>query len=198
MAVELYKNVATIKAKDAATWRKWLAENWDKQKSIWLIIYKKESGVASVYYNEAVDEALCYGWVDSSIGKRDAESYYQYFAKRNIKSNWSKVNKDKVAKLLAENKIAAPGQAIIDLAKQTGTWDALNDVEALILPNDLVDAFNNLKNREALDFFDGISKSAKRGILEWLFNAKQTSTRQARINEIVCKAALGKRALFDK
>lgn len=74
-------------AKDVAKWRKWLAKNHDKANSVWLIIYKKDSGVPSVYYPEAVEEALCFGWVDSKPNHRDEKSYYQYFAPRNPKSN---------------------------------------------------------------------------------------------------------------
>ncbi len=93
VAHELKNGVKTFYAKDQAAWRKWLSTNHNKQESVWLIIYRKESETPSVYYPEAVDEALCFGWIDSKPNKRDAESFYQFFSKRNPKSNWSKANK---------------------------------------------------------------------------------------------------------
>ena len=93
--MELKDGIKTYYAKSQADWRNWLEANHAAEKSVWLIIYKKESGKPSVYYSEAVDEAICFGWIDSKPNKRDDESYYQFFAKRNAKSNWSKVNKAK-------------------------------------------------------------------------------------------------------
>ncbi|MEM6801327.1 MAG: hypothetical protein AAF696_07970, partial [Bacteroidota bacterium] len=85
---------------DLEEWRAWLAENHAVQKGCWLILYKKDSGVDTVDVNEAIDEAICWGWIDSKVNKRDAKSYKQYYAPRNPKSNWSRVNKDKVERLL--------------------------------------------------------------------------------------------------
>src|SRR5215217_640652 len=98
--MELKEGIKTFHATTRSEWRKWLEENHQTEKSVWLIIYKKESKVPSVYYPEAVDEALCFGWIDSKANKRDATSYYQFFAKRKIKSKWSQVNKAKIEKLL--------------------------------------------------------------------------------------------------
>lgn len=99
VASELHKGVATCKAKNRAAWRRWLEKNHATEKSVWLILYKKNSGIPSIYYPEAVDEALCFGWIDSKANTRDTESYYQYFAQRKPTSKWSKVNKEKVAQL---------------------------------------------------------------------------------------------------
>jgi uncharacterized protein YdeI (YjbR/CyaY-like superfamily) len=144
-----------------------------------LIIYKKDSGTPSVYYPEAVDEALCFGWIDSKINKRDEKSYYQYFAKRNSKSNWSKVNKDKVSRLIAANLMMPAGLASIALAKKNGTWDALNEIEKLIIPTDLQALLQ--QNKTALTNFTAFPPSAKRGILEWIGTAKTDATRLKRI-----------------
>lgn len=173
----------TFYAKDRKTWRKWLEKNHATEKNIWLIIYRKESNTPSVYYPEAVDEALCFGWIDSKPNKRDDESYYQFFSVRNPKSNWSKVNKDKVAKLIKEGLMKSAGQKLIDLAKQNGTWSALDDVETILIPEDLELVLN--KNHSAQINFSNFSKSSKRGILEWILNAKKTETRQKRIDETV-------------
>jgi uncharacterized protein YdeI (YjbR/CyaY-like superfamily) len=187
-----YKGVKTFYAESKAAFRNWLIDNHNTESNLWLIIYKKDSGTPSITYDQAVDEALCFGWVDSSINKRDDESFYQYFAKRNPKSNWSKVNKLKVEKLISEGLMAASGLKMIDLAKQTGTWTALDDVENLINPPDLQEALD--QNPLAKEYFDLFPRSVKRGILEWLMNAKQTETRLKRITEIVSKAERNERA----
>ena len=192
--MELHKNTPTFHAKTRAAWRKWLEKNHAITNSVFLIIYKKESGVPSVYYPEAVDEAICFGWIDSKINKRDEQSYYQYFAHRNPKSNWSKVNKEKVEKLLVANLIAPAGLAAIELAKQTGTWTALDKVETIDIPDDLQKLFN--KNKVAAANFEAFPRSAKRGILEWIQNAKRPETRLKRIEETVAKAAVNVKANF--
>ena len=177
--MEKYDN--SFYAKDAADWRKWLEEHHQSKQSIWLVIYKKNSGVPSVYYPEAVDEALCFGWVDSKPNKRDDKSYYQFFSQRNPKSNWSRVNKEKVARLTAAGKMAAAGQAMVAEAKKRGTWDALNDVENLVIPDDLQIALEKVP--KALEYFTAFPKSTRRSILEWILNAKKPETRAKRIEE---------------
>jgi uncharacterized protein YdeI (YjbR/CyaY-like superfamily) len=174
-------------AKDRATWRTWLDEHQDSEKSVWLIIYHKDAGVPSVYYPEAVEEALCFGWIDSKPNKRDDKSYYQFFAKRNPKSNWSKVNKQKVTYLMEAGLMAPAGLQMIELAKQNGTWTALDEVDNRIIPYDLQTALN--ENAVALKNFMAFSRSSHKIILEWINNAKQPSTRQKRIEETVRLAA---------
>ncbi len=171
--------VKAIEAANATVWRDWLEANCQTEKSVWLIIYKKSSKRSSVYYDEAVDEALCFGWIDSKPNKRDAESYYQFFSKRNPKSNWSAVNKSKVERLIKANKMATPGLEMIRIAKQSGTWSALDDVENLIVPDDLRAELKTYSNAEK--YFEEFPKSVKRGILEWIFSAKRPETRIKRI-----------------
>lgn len=190
--METYKSVDTFHAKSLKEWRKWLIENHAQEKNLWLIIYHKNCSTPSVYYDEAVDEALCFGWVDSLVNKRDEESYYQYFAKRSPKSNWSRVNKDKVERLLKENRMAPAGLEMIEIAKSSGTWTALDDVENLIIPDDLGEALDLLP--PARENFEAFPRSVKRGILEWLFNAKRPATRTKRIKEISEKAQRNERA----
>lgn len=188
-----YKGVKTFYAESKSAWRHWLIENHQRESKLWLIIFKKDSGIPSVTYDQAVDEALCFGWVDSSINKRDEQSFYQYFAKRNPKSNWSKVNKLKVENLISEGLMTDAGLKMVDLAKQTGTWTALDDVENLISPPDLQEALD--QNPLAQEYYNLFPRSVKRGILEWLLNAKQLETRTKRINEIISKAERNERAL---
>ncbi|TAE14307.1 MAG: hypothetical protein EAZ95_10025 [Bacteroidetes bacterium] len=186
------QDLPTFHAPTRQAWREWLLENHQKADNIWLIIYKKDSPTTSVYYDEAVDEALCFGWIDSSVKKRDAESFMQFFSKRKPKSNWSKVNKEKVGKLIEAGLMHESGQAMIDLAKKTGTWTALDEVESLTFPTDLQQALD--ANPTAKGYFEAFPRSVKRGILEWLFNAKQAQTRQKRIEEIVTLAERNERA----
>lgn len=185
--MELHNNLKTFHAKTRKEWRTWLEKNHQSEKSIWLIIYKKESETPSAYYPEAVDEALCFGWIDSKPNKRDESSYYQFFAKRNPKSNWSKVNKEKVAKLIEQGLMHSSGLRMIEIAKQNGTWTALDEVENITIPNDLKALF--LKNKPALNNWEKFPRSSKRGILEWIMNAKKNETRQKRIEETVRLAA---------
>lgn len=184
--------VATTKARSAAEWRKWLEANHDKEKSVWLIIYHKGSDVPSVYYEEAVEEALSFGWVDSKPNKRDEKSYFQFFAKRNPKSNWSGKNKATVARLEKEGRLAPAGQEMVRIARETGTWDALVEVENLVVPDDLQALFD--ENPKAFTYWENFPPSTKRGILEWIFNAKRAPTREKRIRETVEKAAKNIRA----
>lgn len=185
--MNIYKGIQTFHARTRKEWRKWLEKNHQSAKSVWLIIYKKGSNTPSVYYPEAVDEALCFGWIDSTPNKRDDGSYYQFFAKRNPKSNWSKVNKQKVAVLIEEGLMQPAGYQMIEIAKENGTWTALDEVENIILPADLQESFS--KNKTAFNHWNTFSRSSKRGILEWIVNAKKPETRQKRIDETVSLAA---------
>lgn len=185
--MELKNNIRTFHARSQKDWRKWLQKNHLSAKSIWLIIYRKESSVPSVYYPEAVDEALCFGWIDSKGNKRDEQSYYQFFSRRNPKSNWSKINKDKVEKLMAQNLMAPAGLEMIQIARQNGSWSALDEVDNISIPADMQNLFD--KNKIALENWNRFSRSSKRGILEWILNAKRPETRQKRIEETIQLAA---------
>lgn len=185
--MELHNNIKTVHAKTRKAWRVWLEKNHASEKSVWLIIYHKDSTTPSVYYEEAVEEAICFGWIDSIAHKRDAESKYQFFAVRKPKSNWSKANRERAEKMIAEKKMKPAGQAMIDLAKKSGAWTALVDVQNSVIPPDLQKAFD--KNKTALKNFMAFPPSSKRIILEWIMNAKKPETRQQRIEQTVSLAA---------
>ena len=189
---EIKYGIDTFYAKDRKAWRRWLEKNHADAASVWLIIYKKESGKASVYYPESVEEALCFGWIDSKPNKRDEESYYQFFAKRNPKSAWSKVNKAKVEQLIKDGLMTPAGIAAIELAKKNGTWTALDEVDNSIVPDDLQMALN--KNKKAKEYFEAFPRSSKKIILEWIHNAKRPETRQKRIEETLSMAENNLRA----
>ena len=190
--METKDGVRTFHAESRQAWREWLQSNHDGEKSVWLIIYKKASKVPTVFYDEAVDEAMCFGWVDSKVNKRDELSYFQYFARRNPKSNWSRVNKEKIARLLEEGRMAKPGLKMVELAKETGTWTALDEVENLIIPPDMMEEFE--KYAHARENWEAFPRSVKRSILEWIFNAKRPPTRAKRIAETVSMAEENLRA----
>jgi uncharacterized protein YdeI (YjbR/CyaY-like superfamily) len=143
-------------------------------------------------YDEAVEEALCFGWIDSTPNKMNEEMSKQYYAPRNPKSNWSKLNKTRVAKLLELGLITDAGMKMIDLAKKTGTWDALNDVDNLVIPEDLQTALQSMQNAETN--FNAFPASTKRGVLEWILNARTPDTRSKRILETATLAAQNIRA----
>ncbi len=184
--MKLYNGIHTFHAKSGKVWRDWLKKHHRSEKSVWLIIYKKACKTPSVYYPEAVDEALCFGWIDSKPNKRDDNSYYQFFSKRNPKSNWSKVNKNKVAKLIEQGLMQESGYEMIEIAKQNGTWTALDEVDKITLPEDLRELFS--KNKTAYQNWENFPRSSKRGILEWILNAKKSETRQKRLEETVSLA----------
>ena len=190
--METKNGVKTFYAKDRKAWRSWLQKNGVKDESVWLILYKKAASKKSVTYVEAVEEALCFGWIDSKPNKRDEESFYQFFARRNPKSNWSKINKDRVEKLIREGLMTPAGLAIIEQAKQNGAWTSLDSIESLEMPADLQKLLSD--NKEAAVYFDAFPRSVKKGILEWIQNARTKETRDKRIQETVRLAGDNKRA----
>jgi len=177
------KEMEIFYPKNRQEWREWLQDNHDKKQSIWLIYYKKKSNIPTVIYSEAVDEALCFGWIDSKVKPLDEEKFMQFFSKRKEKSVWSKVNKEKIERLIKEGLMTKAGFEIIEQAKQNGSWTILDEAEALIIPKDLDDELQKRPN--ARSYFLGLSKSDKRNILQWLVLAKRPETRQKRIAEII-------------
>jgi len=179
-------------AKNRKEWRSWLAKNSESRSNIWLIIFHSTSDTPSLTYNDAVEEVLCFGWIDSKPNKRDSESYYLYFAQRKPKSNWSKANRERVERMIKSEQMTKKGLEMVELAKKTGTWLALKEVQSSILPNDL--KIELKKNKLADQNFKSFPPSSKRIILEWILNAKKEETRLKRILETVELAAKGIKA----
>jgi uncharacterized protein YdeI (YjbR/CyaY-like superfamily) len=175
-----------------AEWRAWLEDNHGRAEGVWLISYKKATGKPRVEYEEAVEEALCYGWIDSKPNKLDAERSLLWFAPRKAGTGWSKPNKERVAKLLDAGLMAPAGLAKITAAQADGSWYALDAVEALEIPSDLDQALT--ANPTARSYFDAFPRSVKRGILEWIATAKRPETRARRVEETVTLAAENVRA----
>ena len=121
-----------------AEWRQWLELNHREVDSVWLIFFKKNSGVASLSYVEAVEEALCFGWIDSKLQRIDNLSHKQFFCKRKKDSFWSKINKERVEKLIKKGLMRDAGYEIIEKSKSNGYWNLFDDAENLILPDELI------------------------------------------------------------
>lgn len=172
--------------KTKSDWRKWLLKNHLSKQSVWVVFYNKKSNKKSISWSDAVDVALCFGWIDSKKIKIDSEKSHQFFSKRKHTSTWSKINKDKIEKLTEQNLMAEAGFKSIEIAKQNGSWTILDEVEALIIPKDLELEFD--KNVAAREFYESLSKSARKAILQWIILAKRAETRQARIIEIIEQA----------
>ncbi|MBE9080022.1 YdeI/OmpD-associated family protein, partial [Romeria aff. gracilis LEGE 07310] len=162
-------------------WRALLSEHHQRDEGVWLISYKKATGKPYVGYSDAVEEALCFGWIDSKPNRLDEERSMLWFAPRKPGTGWSKPNKDRVERMLAGGLIMPAGLAKVEAAKQDGSWNRLDAVEALEIPPDLADAFAAYPN--AAGNFDAFPRSVKRGILEWIIIAKKPETRARRIEE---------------
>ncbi|HEY9884558.1 MAG TPA: YdeI/OmpD-associated family protein, partial [Thermosynechococcaceae cyanobacterium] len=183
----------TIYAVDRKAWREWLSQNHRTSPGIWLVYYKVKSGEPSVQYSEAVKEALCFGWIDSKVKSLDEDRYKQIFTPRKPKSVWSKLNKQYLEELAQEGLMTDAGFQKISAAKQDGSWIALDDVEALIVPLELKQALelNEIANQN----FQALSNSSKKNILSWISSAKRSETRLKRIEQTVSSAVQNKSPL---
>ena len=181
------KDVEDYCPSDKQDWRKWLELNHNKKEAVWLIFYKKKSPNYNLNWSESVDEALCFGWIDSVKKTIDTEKYIQYFCRRKAKSNWSKINKDKVQILIEQGLMKEEGYKSIEIAKENGSWTFLDEVEALLIPEDLKREFVN--HKDSMEYFNNLSKSVKKGLLYWIISAKREETRQKRILDIAKNAS---------
>jgi uncharacterized protein YdeI (YjbR/CyaY-like superfamily) len=182
--------------KNAQQWREWLHDNHHLSKGVYLIFYKVSSESESMRWEEAVQVAICYGWIDSTVKKLDDERRRQMFTPRKDKSVWSKLNKTYIEKLIADDLMHESGLKKIDIAKQNGSWTTLDAVENLEMPKDLVLAF--AKNKKALDNYNSFSPSYRKSYLYWLNQAKREETRTIRMAEIIklCEQNIKSRDTF--
>jgi uncharacterized protein YdeI (YjbR/CyaY-like superfamily) len=172
-----------------AEWREWLAAHGRTERSVWVVVRRDGAGIGLA---EAVEHALCFGWIDSKTLRRDATSTYQTFTPRNPRSTWSQVNRDRVERLLAAGLMAPPGQELIDLAHRTGTWDCLAEAQNGIIPADLQLELD--RHPAAATHFTAFPPSSKRRILEWIAQAKRPETRTTRITQTITLATQNQRA----
>jgi uncharacterized protein YdeI (YjbR/CyaY-like superfamily) len=194
-AVALRPELPHVEVASRAEWRAWLAAHHEQPTGVWVVTRKKAAVPAGHVYVSAVDlneECLCFGWIDSKPGKVDDERTALLCTPRKPGSGWSQVNKQRLERLLADGLVAAPGLAALEAAKADGSWTKLDGVDALAVPDDLAAA---LAAREpARANFDAFPPSARRGILEWIAQAKRAETRAARVAETATLAQRGERA----
>jgi uncharacterized protein YdeI (YjbR/CyaY-like superfamily) len=172
-------------------WRQWLQENHESKQSVWLVCYKAKTGIPTISWSNAVDEALCFGWIDSVRKTVDEERFIQFFSKRKPSSTWSKINKAKVEKLITDGLMSPAGLKCIEIAKANGSWNILDTVDELLIPEDLEDEFK--KHIGSKIYFESLSKSIRKMMLYWIISAKRPETRQKRIEEIAEQAGKGRK-----
>ncbi|HVR96003.1 MAG TPA: YdeI/OmpD-associated family protein [Thermoanaerobaculia bacterium] len=171
----------SIHPETRAEWRVWLEKHHTRNEGVWLISDRKATGKPTVSYDEAVEEALCFGWIDSKQIKLDDERTMLWYSPRKSGGAWAKTNKARVEKLVAQGLMTPAGLAKIEAAKQDGSWSRFDAVDALEIPPDLENAFAAWPN--AKQNFEAFPRSIKRGLLEWIISAKKPETRAKRIEE---------------
>ena len=191
MAKKPLTDAEEVEVASAHELRDWLAQNHTRDRGVWLVSFKKADPERYLSVGEIVDQCLCFGWVDSLTRSKDDLRSMLWISPRKKGSNWSRVNKEKVARLEAEGLMAPPGRAVIERAKADGTWTALDEVENLVIPSDLQAAFD--QNPGSEETWQAYPRGVKRGALEILLNAKRAETRARKIAEIIDCAKAGER-----
>jgi len=181
-----------VHADDRATWRAWLEANHATSSGAWLVTWRRRSGRLGLDYEAAIEEALCFGWVDSTAGRVDDDRGKLYFAPRKPRSGWAATNKARIERLLAEGRMAPAGVAAIDRAKANGSWEVLDSAERLVVPADLAAALD--ARPPAAANFAGFPPSARKQMLGWVALARRPETRADRIRQVVDAAERNVRA----
>lgn len=161
----------------------WLLSNHKNVKGVYLIFYKLEMNVPTMRWGDAVKVALCFGWIDSKVQSLGDGKRRQYFSPRKPKGTWSALNKKYVDDLTSKGLIQEAGFKMIALAKKTGTWTAMDDVENGIIPKELQDAFD--ENPKAFENYQNFARGYRKSYLSWLHSAKREETRKKRLNQII-------------
>jgi len=183
----------TIEVKNRAEWRAWLAANHAKEVQVWLVYYKKKTGKPTIEYSASVEEALCYGWVDSIIKKLDDLKYARKFTPRRENSKWSPSNKKRVEELIRDGVMTEHGLQKVEAAKRNSNWDNLIQKPELTfnMPAEFVEALR--KNKRAKETFDKLAPTYQKQYLGWIEVAKLPETREKRIKESIRLLAEGKK-----
>ena len=164
-----------------ADWRAWLADNHARPEGVWLITYRPATGKTPFSYEQAVEEALCFGWIDGQANKLDDERTMLWFAPRRPGSGWARTNKARIERLIADGRMTPAGLSKIEAAQADGSWTLLDSVERLEVPDDLAAEFD--KYPDARAHFDAFPPSARRMALAWIATAKRPETRAKRVAE---------------
>jgi uncharacterized protein YdeI (YjbR/CyaY-like superfamily) len=178
---------------DRATWRAWLEANHATARGVWLVTWRSRSGRRGLGYEDAIQEALCFGWVDGTAGRVDDDRGKLYFAPRRPRSGWSASNKARLERLIADGRMTPAGTAAIERAKANGSWTMLDSVERLEVPGDLARALEAQPPAAAI--FASFPPSARKQMLAWVATAIRPETRALRIAAIADSAARGRRHL---
>ena len=173
----------------ASEFRAWLEANHSSERAVWMVLWKKSSGREPVALGDAIDAALCFGWIDSKSQTVDQDRYEVYFSVRKPGSTWSKINKDKVERLTTAGLMRDAGRDAIERAKQDGSWTILDGPEAGIIPPDLAAAFESAPG--ARQGFEGLPERRRKNTLAWIALAKRETTRANRIEKTVSAAIAG-------
>ena len=173
-------------------WRGWLEQNHVSSPGVWLVSWKQATGKPFVPYGDTVDEALCFGWIDSRVNTLDDERYMRLFTRRNPKSPWSRINKDKVARLMQQARMTEAGARMVAEAQSNGAWTIYDEIEDLVIPPDL--AATLAANETALANFNNFPPSSKKNILWWIKSARKAETRAARVSKTAELAAQNRMA----
>ena len=178
----------TLYVTNRIDWRDWLQSNHQLKKEIWLVYYKKHTGIERIPYDDAVEEALCFGWIDSIVKRVDDETYVQKFSPRKPRSIWSALNKERVGKMIKSGLMTKAGLEKIKDAKKSGKWDETYTSKKVVeTPSDLTIALS--KNKVASTNFLNFADSYKNMYINWVNSAKKEETRQRRIKEVVNRAS---------
>ena len=181
-----------VEAEDRRAWRAWLETHHAGARGAWLVMWKPRSGRAGLDYEAAVEEALCFGWIDSTARPFDADRSRLYFAARKPRGGWAATNKARLERLIAAGRMAPAGLAAIERAKANGSWTLLDSVERLEVPDDLAAAL--AANGPAADNFAAFPPGARKLALTWIAQAQRPQTRASRIREVAEAAARNERA----
>ncbi len=178
--------------KTSQEWREWLANNNDKETEIWLIFFKKDTGKPSMEYESSVEEALCFGWIDSIIKKIDESKYARKFTPRKDNSNWSEANKKRVERLINNQRMTDIGLVKIETAKQNGQWDKPDRPDiSFDIPEEFKKALD--KNNEAKEYFEQLALTYRKQFIGWIVVTKRPETKEKRINESIKLLAKGQK-----
>ena len=178
-------DIGRFEPADRAAWRNWLDRNHSTSTGVWLVFRK--GAARQLTYDASVEEALCFGWIDSTLNPIDASRYMQLFTPRKAKSGWSRINKARVLKVIAEGLMMPAGRQKIAAAKRDGSWKALDAVESLKVPADFRAALD--ANPDARANYDALTASGKKRYLHWINNVKRPETRARRVQEALAKLA---------
>jgi uncharacterized protein YdeI (YjbR/CyaY-like superfamily) len=178
------RDAETLYLANRDDWREWLEKNHDTEKEVWLIFYKTHTSKPTIPYEDAVEEALCFGWIDSIIKKIDDEKFARKFTPRKTKSKWSKLNKKRVEKMITEGKMSEAGLTQIEEAKKSGEWfKTVTRQQTLVIPPFIKEAL--AANKKALDNFNNLAISYKRQYIGWITNAKRKEALKRRLEEVI-------------